>query len=228
VIIEPLPANFGLLPLEVKFLEKLRSITSKYKALLIFDEVISGFRISLGGMAEITNITPDIITYGKVIGGGFPVGAFGGRADIMDQIAPIGNVYQAGTLSANPISMRAGLATLKKAAKTGQYDALNKTALKFANELRILIKKANQNIEVVQVGSLLWLCPNGQGLSIKSPDDFPKNIQEGFKPLFLALLKTGIYLAPNGYEVMFLSHAHNDEILKKALLKFDNALASLS
>ncbi|MCF6343159.1 MAG: glutamate-1-semialdehyde 2,1-aminomutase [Devosiaceae bacterium] len=228
LIIEPLPANFGLLPLDIKFLEKLRELTQQYNSLLIFDEVISGFRLSKGGMAEITNITPDLITYGKVIGGGFPVGAFGGRADIMDQIAPSGAVYQAGTLSANPISMRAGLATLKKAAKAGQYEALNKRATYFANELRNIIKKSKLNIELVQVGSLLWLCSGGQGLSIKSPADFPKNIQEGFKPLFLALLNEGIYLAPNGYEVMFLSHAHDDEILTLALSKFERALARLT
>ncbi len=223
VIIEPLPANFGLLPLELEFLKKLREITKQNDSLLIFDEVITGFRMALGGMAEITNITPDLVTYGKIIGGGFPVGAFGGRADIMDQTAPLGSVYQAGTLSANPISMRAGLATLKKAAKSDHYEVLNKRSADFANALRDLINKAGKNIKLVQEGSLIWLCPNAMDKEINSPADLPQDMQTQFKSLFSELLKQGIYIAPSGYEVMFMSHAHDDKIIETALLKFEIA-----
>jgi len=228
VIIEPLPANFGLLPLPKSFLEALRSLTEEYGALLIFDEVISGFRVALGGMAQVMDIVPDLITYGKIIGGGFPVGAFGGRRQIMGQIAPSGPVYQAGTLSANPISMRAGLTTLKKAAASGKYEQLNTRAENFAGELRALAKRAAFEISVVQNSSLLWLFP-GEKKDIPSvPGQFPADLDKRFKPLFLALLEQGVYLAPSGYEVMFLSHAHTDNILEQSLEKFDRAFRSLA
>ncbi len=227
VIIEPLPANFGLLPLQKSFLKALRSLTEEYGALLIFDEVISGFRVALGGMAQVLDIVPDLVTYGKIIGGGFPVGAFGGRRQIMQQIAPAGPVYQAGTLSANPISMRAGLTTLKKASASNRYEQLNMRAEYFADELRALAKRAALEISVVQISSLLWLFP-GEEKDIPSvPSQFPADLDKRFKPLFLALLEQGIYLAPSGYEVMFLSHAHTDNILQQALEKFDRAFRKL-
>jgi len=228
IIVEPLPANFGLLPLKMKFLETLREITKKHNSLLIFDEVISGFRVALGGMAQITNITPDLVTYGKIIGGGFPVGAFGGRADIMDYIAPSGSVYQAGTLSANPISMRAGLATLKKASKIGQYEKLNSRSNDFSNELESLINKTGVNIKLVQQASLLWLCPGAKDMDINRPDDFPNGMAENFKPLFLELLEQGIYIAPSGYEVLFMSHAHDDKVIEQVLPKFATAFENLA
>jgi len=227
VIIEPLPANFGLLPLKEAFLKTLRSLTKSHGSLLIFDEVISGFRVSLGGMAELTNIVPDLVTYGKIIGGGFPVGAFGGRKDIMSHVAPIGDVYQAGTLSANPISMRAGLATLQKASANGQYDKLNDRAEIFAGELRALIAKSSLDIAVVQNSSLLWFCPDAAGSVPKTPADFPADLASRFKPLFLELLKQNIYIAPSGYEVLFLSHAHTDKVLEQALAKFAIAFSNL-
>lgn len=223
IIVEPLPANFGLLPLKNSFLQALRSLSEAHGALLIFDEVISGFRIELGGMAQTTKITPDLVTYGKVIGGGFPVGAFAGRADVMDFIAPEGPVYQAGTLSANPISMRAGLVTLSKAARPGMYDALNQQAQKFAGALSGLINETGHNIKLVQSGSLLWMCPGAKGTEIHSPADFSPDMPTKFKPLFLSMLQQGIYMAPSGYEVMFLSHAHSDSVLEQALEKFKRA-----
>jgi len=227
VIIEPLPANFGLLPLQKSFLEALRSLTEEHGALLIFDEVISGFRVELGGMAQVLDIVPDLITYGKIIGGGFPVGAFGGRRQIMQQIAPAGPVYQAGTLSANPVSMRAGLTTLKKASASGRYEQLNARAKNFADELRSLAKRASFEISVVQNSSLLWLFP-GEEKDIPSvPEQFPTDLDKRFKLLFLELLEQGIYLAPSGYEVMFLSHAHTDNILQQSLEKFERAFRKL-
>jgi len=228
VIIEPLPANFGLLPLQKSFLEALRSLTEEYGALLIFDEVISGFRVALGGMAQVLDIVPDLITYGKIIGGGFPVGAFGGRRQIMEQIAPAGPVYQAGTLSANPISMRAGLTTLKKASESGRYERLNSRAKYFASELRATAKRASYEISVVQNSSLLWLFPGEEKHIPSVPAHFPPDLDKRFKPLFLELLEQGIYLAPSGYEVMFLSHAHTDNILQQSLEKFDRAFRNLA
>ncbi len=226
IIVEPLPANFGLLPLTNSFLETLRSLSKAHGALLIFDEVISGFRVALGGMAQVSNITPDLVTYGKVIGGGFPVGAFAGRAEIMDFIAPEGPVYQAGTLSANPISMRAGLVTLKKAAQPGNYELLNQRTDRFANALEGLIAKTGVDIKLVHSGSLLWMCPGAKDMDIHGPEDFPADLQSRFKPFFLSLLEQGIYVAPSGYEVMFLSHAHTDEVLEEALKKFERAFES--
>ncbi|HHB82157.1 MAG TPA: aminotransferase class III-fold pyridoxal phosphate-dependent enzyme, partial [Devosia sp.] len=223
IIVEPLPANFGLLPLTSSFLETLRSLSKAHGALLIFDEVISGFRVALGGMAQVSNIAPDLVTYGKVIGGGFPVGAFAGRAEIMDFIAPEGPVYQAGTLSANPISMRAGLVTLKKAAQPGNYELLNQRTDRFANALEGLITKTGVDIKLVHSGSLLWMCPGAKDMDIHGPEDFPADLQSRFKPFFLSLLEQGIYVAPSGYEVMFLSHAHTDEVLEEALKKFERA-----
>ncbi len=223
LIVEPLPANFGLLPLSRNFLQAMRDLTEKHNSLLIFDEVISGFRVAPDGMAGRTGIRPDLVTYGKIIGGGFPVGAFGGRADIMENIAPLGEVYQAGTLSANPVSMRAGLATLKKAAQPKSHERLNSRAREFANSLRELVDKSSLDIAVVQDTSLLWLCPGGKGRNIRSPADFPQNMQALFKPLFNALLEEGIYIAPSPYEVMFLSHAHTQEVLEQALEGFARA-----
>ena len=228
VIIEPLPANFGLLPLPKTFLEALRSLCDEYGALLIFDEVISGFRVALGGMAQLLGIMPDLVTYGKIIGGGFPVGAFGGRRDVMQQTAPAGPVYQAGTLSANPISMRAGLATLKKAAAPERYEQLDIMAENFADGLRTLARQRSFEMSVVQNSSLLWLFPGREKDVPSTPERFPKDLDKRFKPFFLALLEQGIYLAPSGYEVMFLSHAHTKDILERSLEKFDRAFRSLA
>ena len=228
VIIEPLPANFGLLPLEKSFLEKLRSVTCENGSLLIFDEVISGFRVALGGMAELVGIEPDLVTYGKIIGGGFPVGALGGSRKVMEHLAPSGPVYQAGTLSANPVSMRAGLATLEKASLAGRYERLNGRSKTFADQLRALIKRYSLDISVVQVSSLLWFFPGSSQTVPGLPSRFPSDLEDRFRPLFLALLNEGIYTAPSGYEVLFLSHAHTETVLQEALEKFACAFERLA
>lgn len=213
-IIEPLPANFGLLVQRPEFLKALEALCKKHGALLIFDEVISGFRVARGGMAELTGIAPDLVTYGKVIGGGFPVGCYGGRRDLMDLVAPMGPVYQAGTLSANPVGMRAGLATLKKANAMNVWAALEKRTANFVEGLRADLVKAKSEFFVARVGSIFWLHqgPN----SPRQMGEIPKTHAERFRPVFHRCLEAGIYLAPSGFEVGFVGAAHTDALLQEA------------
>ncbi|WP_374000741.1 glutamate-1-semialdehyde 2,1-aminomutase [Bdellovibrio bacteriovorus] len=215
VIIEPLPANYGLLVQRPEFLRKVAELCEKNGSLLIFDEVISGFRVGLGGMVEKTGIRPDLVTYGKIIGGGFPVGCYGGKAELMNMVAPSGDVYQAGTLSANPIGMRAGLTTLKKMQRLDGWNVLEKRTEKFAQTLKSGFAKKGLNLEVSQVASLFWI--HGQTPApIRSIDQIPQNQGGTFKNLFLKSLNNGVYLAPNAYEVGFVSMAHSEELLDQA------------
>lgn len=213
VIIEPIPANYGLLPQRVEFLKFLKDICVKNNVLLIFDEVISGFRVGLGGMVELTGITPDLVTYGKILGGGFPVGCYGGRRDLMDMVAPLGTVYQAGTLSANPIGMVAGLTTLKKMKRENGWKKLKERSDVFTSYLKPALNK--QGLDITTFESLFWIHGQTQDV-IRDNNKIPKNQAEKFKDLFLKSLRDGVYLAPNAYEVGFLSLAHTDEILKQA------------
>lgn len=216
VIIEPLPANYGLLIQRKEFLQKLRQITKQYGSLLIFDEVISGFRVALGGMAEITGIHPDLVTYGKVIGGGFPVGCYGGREDLMDLVAPLGAVYQAGTLSANPVGMRAGLETLKKMERLNGWKELEKRGQFFSQGLQEIIQGKKLSLKAESFGSLFWIHSSPKS-PLRRVEDLPPQQGEIFRSLFLKALEQGVYLAPNAYEVGFISMAHDETILKEAL-----------
>ena len=213
LFIEPLPANNGLLIQDLEYLKGLRKLCNEYNALLIFDEVISGFRTCFGGMAELTGITPDLVTYGKIIGGGFPVGAVAGKKDIMENLAPIGEVYQAGTLSANPIAMIAGLENLKQLTP----DAYEKLEI-YSNSIVKIFQQFFEtsqfkDYQMVHFKSLFWAIPTAE--IIKRPGDVPTNIGERFKVLFQYLLERGIYLSPNAYEVGFVSLAHNEQIIEK-------------
>lgn len=215
VIIEPLPANYGLLVQRPEFLKKVAELCKKNGSLLIYDEVISGFRVGLGGMVAETGITPDLVTYGKIIGGGFPVGCYGGKAELMNMVAPSGDVYQAGTLSANPVGMRAGLTTLKKMQRLDGWNVLNKRTEKFAQTLREGLAKKGSELQVSQVASLFWI--HGKtSAPIRSIAQIPANQGGTFKGLFLKALDKGVYLAPNAYEVGFVSWAHSDELLEEA------------
>lgn len=215
VIIEPLPANYGLLIQRPEFLQKLAAMTKKNGSLLIFDEVISGFRVGFDGMVGKTGIIPDLVTYGKVIGGGFPVGCYGGRKDLMNLVAPSGDVYQAGTLSANPVGMRAGLVTLKKMQRLNGWDLLQTRTEKFCNLLKSGFHKHGLNLDVDHQASLFWI--RGQASApIRSIDQIPAEQSAAFKKIFINSLAKGIYLAPNAYEVGFISLAHTDEILAQA------------
>lgn len=215
VIIEPLPANYGLLIQRQEFLKKVAELCEKNGSLLIFDEVISGFRVGLQGMVEKTGIRPDLVTYGKIIGGGFPVGCYGGKKELMNMVAPSGDVYQAGTLSANPIGMRAGLTTLKKMQRLDGWNVLEKRTQKFTDTIRAGFAKKGIPLEVSHSASLFWI--HGPSKTpIRTIEQIPGNQGATFKGLFLKSLEKGIYLAPNAYEVGFVSMAHTDEILDQA------------
>ncbi len=220
VIIEPLPANYGLLPQRAEFLKKLAQTAKAHGSLLIFDEVISGFRVAMGGMAELTGIQPDLVTYGKIIGGGFPVGCYGGKQNLMDMVAPLGPVYQAGTLSANPIGMRAGLVTLKKMKRENGWKTLEARTQKFLTVLRAGLEKLPQPQQVEGFGSLFWIhTPSQDGKKIRSIGQISSEQAVNFKGLFLHSLEKGIYLAPNAYEVGFVSLAHTESLLQEAAEK---------
>ena len=224
VIIEPLPANYGLLPQRLDFLKFVQKTAQAHGSLFILDEVISGFRVALGGMAEVTGLRPDLVTYGKILGGGFPVGAYAGRADLMDLVAPLGGVYQAGTLSANPIGMCAGLATLQKAVKCNVWPELQKRTETFVEKIRPSL--APLGLDITQQSSLFWI--HEPTLSpIRSPDKIPATQGQKFKKLFLRCLEKGIYLAPNAYEVHFLSWAHQASVLDRAATKICEAASEL-
>lgn len=219
VIIEPLPANYGLLLQRKEFIKHLVARAKASGALVIFDEVISGFRVALGGMAEVLGIHPDLVTYGKVIGGGFPVGCYGGRREIMDLVAPSGPVYQAGTLSANPVGMRAGLATLKKVETKKVYNELEERAARFVTSLNSGFLAKGLGLEVARFGSIFWIHRATGGTPIRRLAQIPQDHAEKFKGLFHMSAKQGVYLAPSGYEVGFIGFAHSDAILAEAAEK---------
>lgn len=215
VILEPLPANYGLLPQRKEYIHKVVDLARKHGALVIFDEVISGFRVGMGGMAAQLGITPDLVTYGKIIGGGFPVGAYAGRADLMDQVAPLGPVYQAGTLSASPVGMQAGLKTLQVVEKENAHAVLEKRTKKFADGLNQLFKEKDYPLHVVSEASLFWLQVKTP-TAVRHPAQISAKQSEVFGKIFHNALKQGVYLPPSGYEVGFVSLAHTDEILETA------------
>lgn len=222
VIIEPLPANNGLLLQRREFIDHVVKTARDHGALVIFDEVISGFRVAVGGMAEILGIRPDLVTYGKVIGGGFPIGCYAGRADLMDLVAPIGPVYQAGTLSANPIGVRAGLATLQKAEEIGVWSMLAKRGSDFADELNGRFRSSGAPLQVAHYGSLLWI-HNASDDPIRRVDQITQEHADRFARFFHAALGEGVYLAPSAYEVGFLSAAHDQQTLETAADAFEKA-----
>jgi len=227
VIVEPVPANNGLLTQKDQFLPKLMEIAHRNGSLVIFDEVITGFRVAFGGMAEHTGLKPDLVTYGKVIGGGFPVGAYGGRRDLMDLVAPAGPVYQAGTLSANPVAMSAGIAMLRKLQRDNPYSALRAKTETLANDLEIIAKQAGVLARVQRFASMFWIVFGGIKTSdgfVRAPEETPARQKELFAKGFHSLLNRGIYLSPSGYEVSFLSTAHTDGLIEKFLDAFRDTL----
>lgn len=201
-IIEPIPANNGLLLQDMSFLTRLRELCTKHGALLIFDEVISGFRVAPGGAAELFNITPDLVTFGKIIGGGMPVGLYGGRKDVMGVVSPDGPVYQAGTLSGNPVAMAAGLATLEQLTPA-VYSDLKAKAEKWSAAFEEL-----PGLHAPHMGSLIW--PLFQP-GVKRADRVESGAIQQFNRMHKLLLEEGVYLPPSGYEVAFLSTAHGEK-----------------
>ena len=226
IIIEPLPANYGLLPQRAEFLQFLRKISKENGALLIFDEVISGFRVSLGGMAEISDVVPDLVTYGKIIGGGFPVGAFAGNAKIMDMLAPTGPVYQAGTLSANPICMVAGLSTLKKIKRDNIIEKTNESCRVFSKNLNQAFFDLKIPLQCIQAASLFFITQKTE-TPIRNIDSLPKGHGDFFKRLYPRLLEEGIYLAPAAFEVGFFSAAITKEMVQELSQKFIKVISEV-
>lgn len=225
LILEPLPANYGLLIQRKEFIQKACDLAKAHGALVIFDEVISGFRVAVGGMAEILNIKPDLVTYGKILGGGFPVGCYGGRRDLMDLIAPLGQVYQAGTLSANPVGMVAGLATLEKMERLNGWQVLETRGQLLENKVNELIKNLNLPLTFLRYGSLFWLHNKTlDGQPIRQVEKIPAGQKETFKKLFLNSLDRGLYLAPNAYEVGFLSLAHTEDVINDMVKIMEESL----
>ncbi len=214
IIVEPVPANNGLLIQNKSFLECLRIKCYKHNVLLIFDEVISGFRVGFTGAAGYYNIKPDIITYGKIIGGGMPVGAYGASAEIMSNIAPEGPVYQAGTLSANPVAMSAGYAAMKALLAPNFYEDMEAKTATFVGQIQAYCDEKGYEVNIHQIGSIFWVAFSKK--RILSSDQIDPASMEHFKVLHHELLQKGVYLGPSGYEVGFVSAAHTTEDLKEA------------
>jgi len=207
VIVEPVAANMGVIPPADEFLHGLRAVTKQYGALLVFDEVITGFRVSYGGAQSKFGIQPDLTCLGKIIGGGLPVGAYGGRSDIMDQVAPVGPAYQAGTLSGNPLAMAAGLATLRELNKRNFYERLEKTSNELQDRLVRAAEEEGCDLRVNRVGSMMGLFFTTRNVvdyvSAKSSDT------DHYRVFFHSMLKNGIYLPPSAFETVFISAAHS-------------------
>jgi len=227
VIIEPIPANMGLIETKKEYLEKIREITKKEKVVLIFDEVISGFRISLGGAQEVFGITPDLTVLGKIIGGGYPVGGFGGKKEIMDLISPVGNVYHAGTLSGNPISVAAGIETISILKKNTEiYENINTKTENLINQINELIKKYSIPASVNHFGSLFTIFFSKEKVdtlekAISSNDEF-------YSIYFDTMLKNGIIVPPSKYEAHFVSYVHNDKDMEKFLTGVEKTFEKIS
>lgn len=216
-IVEPVAGNMGVIPPEPEFLASLRAITEKWGALLIFDEVMTGFRVAPGGAQELYGVQPDLTTLGKVIGGGMPVGAYGGRRDIMEKIAPSGPIYQAGTLSGNPVSVASGLATLKIIAATEDfYTALNKKAQRLAEGIIENCRDLGVPAVVNRVGSMLTLYFTGNG-TVRNFEDAQCSDSALFGRYYHQLLDRHVYLPPSQYEAMFVSAAHSAADIEQAI-----------
>ncbi|TAK97990.1 MAG: glutamate-1-semialdehyde-2,1-aminomutase [Rhodospirillaceae bacterium] len=223
VIIEPIPANHGLLIQRKEFLAALRAHTKAAGALLIFDEVISGFRVGAGGAAALYGITPDLATFGKIIGGGLPVGAFGGARSIMANIAPQGTVYQAGTLSGNPVAMAAGAATLAVLSRESAWARLEDLGALLERKMAPILANAPLPVGQIRLGSLLWFFFQ-KGPAPRSAAAVDSACGTRFAPVFRGLLDRGMYVAPSAYEVFFLSLAHTPQHIESFTEAFRAAL----
>ena len=226
VIVEPIPGNMGLIMPEEGFLEGLREITSEYGAVLIFDEVISGFRASAGGAQKVFGVMPDLTCLGKIIGGGLPVGAFGGKREIMAHLSPSGPVYQAGTLSGNPLAMSAGFAALSVLKNEQPYDALAAKGAALAEGLRALAEKHGVAVTVNQFGSLLTVFFTDRPVHCYA--DATTSDTAKFATFFSTMLANGVHLPPSQFECWFLSTAHSQDDLDKVLAAADLAFAEAS
>jgi glutamate-1-semialdehyde 2,1-aminomutase len=225
VIVESYPANAGLVFPLPGYLDRMQELAWKYGALLIFDEVMTGFRLGKAGVQGIENLTPDLSCFGKVIGGGLPVGGFGGRADVMDMLAPVGPVYQAGTLSGNPLAMAAGLAQLRELAKPSAFPRLEELGAHFEAGLRKLLEAKGVPHRVHRAGSMFCLFFTDR--EIRNVSDVMLQDLDFFRKFFWGCLEKGIYIAPSPYETGFLSLAHTEADLDETLGVFEDVLGSI-
>jgi len=226
IIVEPVAGNMNCIPPAPGFLEGLRALCDEYGAVLIFDEVMTGFRVALGGAQAYYNIKPDLTTLGKIIGGGMPVGAFGGRRDIMQHIAPLGGVYQAGTLSGNPIAMAAGLAALTEIRKPGVYDVLTAKTTQLIEGLAAAAKEVGIPLATTQVGGMFGVFFSNE-TQITNYQQATQCDIAAFKRFFHLMLEQGVYLAPSAYEAGFLSIAHSDDDLAYTIAAAKKAFIQL-
>ena len=226
VIVEPVAGNMNCVPPMNGFLQTLRKCCDEHGALLIFDEVMTGFRVALGGAQSLYNITPDLTTLGKVIGGGMPVGAFGGKRSIMEYLAPLGPVYQAGTLSGNPVAMAAGMATLKQIREPGFFEELSRLTTRLTQGLETMAREKGIAMTTNQVGGMFGLFFTDQ-TRIASLNDVMNCDQERFKKFFHAMLDNGVYLAPSAFEAGFVSITHTDAVIDDTLERAREAFRAL-
>jgi glutamate-1-semialdehyde 2,1-aminomutase len=226
VIVEPVAGNMGLVPPADGFLETLRIETSKHGTLLIFDEVMTGFRVSKGGAQGLYNIDPDMSCFGKIVGGGLPVGAYGGKEHIMSQVAPEGPIYQAGTLSGNPIAMAAGIATLKEIGKPGFYEALERTSARLAKGLQQAAVNTGTKAVLNRVGSMVGIFLTDQ--PVGSFDAAKTSDLEKFASYYRKMLDRRIYLAPSQFESLFVSAAHSDRDIDDTVAAAESVFSELS
>ncbi|RPH48979.1 MAG: glutamate-1-semialdehyde-2,1-aminomutase [Desulfobacteraceae bacterium] len=225
IIVEPVAGNMGLVPPADGFLEALREVTEKSGSLLIFDEVMTGFRVAYGGAQSLYKIMPDLTCLGKIIGGGLPVGAYGGKREIMEQIAPCGPIYQAGTLSGNPLAMAAGIATLTRIKKPGFYDLLNERSEQLLTGLTEAARKSGMEVSAARVGSMLGLFFTGCRVTdYNSAKTSDLNL---FSAFYRNMLKEGIYLAPSQFEALFVSSAHTEKHIEKTIEAADKVMRKL-
>jgi glutamate-1-semialdehyde 2,1-aminomutase len=222
IIVEPVAANMGLVLPQPGFLESLRQLTQQYGALLIFDEVMTGFRVALGGMQERVGITPDLTCFGKIIGGGLPVGAYGGRRDIMQLVAPVGPMYQAGTLSGNPLAMAAGIATLTELLKPGQYERLEQKSQLLGDGITAAIRSTRTAAQLVRSGAMFCLYFAAE--PVTNYADAKRADTARFALYFWHMLEQGIYLPPSQFEACFISLALDDAMLEETVKCVELAL----
>jgi len=226
VIIEPVPANHGLLLQRREFLQKLREVTRRHGALLIFDEVISGFRLARGGVAELVGIVPDLATFGKVIGGGMPVGGFGGARNIMQRLAPLGDTYQAGTLSGNPVAMASGITTLDILTRESGWERLEQIGAQVERALSPVLAAASFPIHFVRAGSLFWMSFH-DAAAPRTAESMSSKAVARYGALFHAMLDRGVYLPPSAYEACFLSLAHTSADVEQLTRALRESLATI-
>ena len=226
IIVEPVAGNMGLVPPQKGFLNALRQMCDRHGSILIFDEVMTGFRVAYGGAQGLYGVYPDLTCFGKIIGGGLPVGAYGGKHDLMSQVSPQGSVYQAGTLSGNPVAMAAGIATLEQIQKDGFYEALDQKAEQLLSGLEKAAQKAAIPVQAQRVGSMLGFFFNDR--PVNNFDDAKTSNLERFSAFYNGMRREGVYIAPSQFEALFVSAAHETEHIEATLKAAERVLFELT